>query len=257
MSAIRWTWVCLLFLTSLTRAQDGAQHPLTSAEIRTELFGLKSLGESPASFAVQESETSVGEKKSTGLAALYSLVLPGMGEVYTGSFSSSGKYFLLAEGILWLTYAAFEVYGNSLRDDARTFSAAYAGVNLAGKNDQFFVDVGNFNSVDEYNQKKLQDRQPEKLYDPAAGYGWQWDSDASRKTFDARRVSAEQMYNNQKFVVATVIVNHIASAINAGRAAVVHNSAIDAALRDVEFGARVLGGVENPHGVMLTVQKGF
>ncbi len=257
MSAIRWTAVCLLFLTSLMRAQNLAHPPLTSAEIRTELFGLKSLEENPALFLDQDSTIVVGEKKSTGLAALYSLLLPGMGEVYTGSFSSSGKYFLLAEGILWLTYAAFDVYANSLRDDARTFSATYAGVNLAGKNDQFFVDVGNFNSVDEYNRKKLQDRQPEKLYDPAAGYGWQWDSDASRKTFDARRVSAEQMYNNQKFVIAAVLVNHLASAINAGRAAVVHNSAIDAALRDVEFGARVLGGVENPHGIMVTVQKGF
>ena len=84
------------------------------------------------------------EKKSVGLAAFYSLLIPGMGELYTGAFGSSGKYFLAAEGVLWLTWGAFDVYGNSLRNDSRAYAVSHAGADVTGKNDQFFVDLGNF-----------------------------------------------------------------------------------------------------------------
>jgi hypothetical protein len=99
--------------------------------------------------------------KKPGLAVLYSLLLPGMGEMYADD--ASGKYFLIAEGVLWLTYVVFDVRGTAVQDDARAFSTVQAGVNRAGKSDQFFVDIGNFASMDEYNDKKLRDREPDKL----------------------------------------------------------------------------------------------
>jgi hypothetical protein len=58
------------------------------------------------------------------------------------------------------------------------------------------------------------------------------------------------MYNNKKFVVAAIIINHVASAINAARGAVAHNS-------DLSFRAEVLGGLARPHGMMVTVTKTF
>ena len=170
-----------------------------------------------------QSESS--EKKSVGLAAFYSLLLPGMGELYAGGFES-GKYFLIADGLLWLTFAAFEVSGNSLRDDSRAFAVSRAGVDPAGKDDQYYVDIGNFLDIHEYNEKQLRDREPETLYDPAAGYSWVWDSDASRATYREQRIQSETMYNNNKFVVAGLIVNRVASAINAVRSVVAHNNAL-------------------------------
>lgn len=207
------------------------------------------LGALPADLSLQEG---MGEKKSPALAAVYSLLLPGMGELYAGSFSS-GKYFLIAEGALWLTFAAFEVHGNSLRDDARVYAISRAGVNPQGKDDQYYVDIGNFLDISQYNEKQLRDREPERLYDPAAGYSWQWQSDADRAQYRAERISAETMYNDKKFVVAAVIINHVASAINAARSAVSYN----AGLSDLSFHAEVMGGFVRPHGVMVTVTKAF
>ena len=195
-------------------------------------------------------------KKSVGLAAVYSLLLPGMGELYAEGFGS-GKYFLLAEGALWLTFATFEVYGNALRDDARTFSVSHAGVNPAGKDDQFYVDIGNFLNIDEYNEKQLQDREPEKLYDPAQGYSWRWDADELRLAYREQRVSSETMFNNKKFVVAAILINHVASAINAARAAISHNNAIEDALGDLSLSAGVMGGIRSPHGIVLTLSRSF
>jgi hypothetical protein len=195
-------------------------------------------------------------RKSVGLAAIYSLLLPGMGELYTDGFSS-GKYFLIAEGALWLTYAGFSIYGDALRDDSRAFAVAHAEVALSGKDDQFFVDIGNFMTIDDYNDKKLRDRDLEKVYDPAQGYAWRWDSDLSRSTFREQRVASDNVYNNRKFVLAAVLLNHVASAINAARTAIVRNADENAQQSSLQFGAQVLGGPGNVHGVALTLQKTF
>ncbi len=215
----------------------------------------------PASFSgLQEfqdtppSETS-RDKKSPGLAALYSLLLPGMGELYADGFSS-GKYFTIAEGALWLTYATLDVYGNSIQDDARSFAVSKAGVNTSGKPDQFFIDIGNFVDVYEYNEKQLRDREEEKLYDPNAGYYWRWESDDLRAQYREERINAENVFNNRKFVVAAIIVNHVASAINAARSAISYNAEREAT-GELRFGASVLGSVSHPHGILLTVSKGF
>jgi len=193
-------------------------------------------------------------KKSVGLAAFYSLLLPGMGELYAGGFGT-GRYFLIAEGGLWLTYTGFQVYGDALRGDARAYAVQHAGVNASGKDDQFFVDVSNYLNINDYNQAKLQQRSPDKLYDPAAGYGWQWDSDASRATFKSQRILSENVYNDRKFVVAFIIVNHVASAIDAARAAIAHNKALENPLGDLQMSARLIGGFARPQGILMTFTK--
>jgi hypothetical protein len=206
--------------------------------------GLKSvLPASPAS-----------EKKKVGLAAVYSLLLPGMGELYAGSFSS-GRFFLGAEAALWLTFSTFEVYGNSLRDDSRAYAVQHAGISVAGRTDQYFVDIGNFLNTNDFNNKKLRDRDASLVYD--ASYAWQWDSDASRAAFKGQRIASDNAYNNTKFVVAAIIINHVASAINAARVAIAYNKALQGALGDVQFGAGVMGGWQHPHGIVVTMVKGF
>lgn len=246
---------CCLALLQTTAVGQGMV-PATAFERQLDL-----LQPAPASNPIPPSslltlQAGSSEKKSAGLAALYSLILPGMGELYADGFSS-GKYFLIADGLLWITFAAFEVSGNSLRDDARAFAVSRAGVDLQGKDDQYFVDVGNFLNVDDYNQKQLRDREPDKLYDPAAGYAWQWDSDASRATYREQRIESDNMFNNNKFVVAALIANRVASAINAVRSVIAYNNAIDDLLGDMSFRADVMGGLDSPHGVMVTVTRTF
>jgi len=250
---LRWFFVLVLFPLSSLSAQPAGRLPMTRAEVQADLFRNPS---PPPGAVLQEGGGEVVGKKSVALAALYSLALPGMGELYAGSFSS-GRYFLAAEGVLWLTYAVFQVRADALRDDARTLAVARAGVSLAGKNDQYFVDIGNFLSIDEYNEKKLRDRDADKLYDPALGYGWRWDSDASRAEYRDQRVASDNMYNNRKFVVAVILINHVASAINAARSAVAHNKEVAGSGSGLEIHAEVLGGPLEAHGMMVTVRKNF
>jgi TM2 domain-containing membrane protein YozV len=196
------------------------------------------------------------QKKSVGLAVISSLILPGMGELYGGSLGT-GKYFLIAEGVLWLTYATFGVYGDALRDDARAFAVARAGITTAGKNDQYYIDIGNFLDLNQYNDKKLRDREPSRLYDPAAGFWWAWDTDASRASYRNQRIASENMFNNQKFVLAALLINHVASAINAARSAISHNEQIAGQDQGLRLRADLLGVPGNPRGVMITLVKPF
>ncbi len=253
---MRWLLPGFFFLASSLAAETPPAVRHTLADVRAELLpsGIAAPSDTGIAAAVRQSDA--GTRRTPGLAAVFSLVLPGMGELYAGDFSS-GKYFLVSEGLLWLTYAAFEVYGNSVRDDGRAYAVTYAGVNPAGKNDQFYVDVSNFLSVADYNDKKLRDRTPTLVYDPAAGYGWQWSSDAQRQTFRDLRVRSENMFNNKKFVGAFILINHVASAINAARAAISHNSALSSLIGDAQFSASLLGDPAAPRGIMITLTRGF
>lgn len=254
----RVTWLIFLSLSySRLLLADEPPPPFgTTLEIKHHLFGeLNPAGLTHGTLDL-DSEFQQGEqqKKSVGLAAIYSLLLPGMGELYGGNFEA-GKYFLMGEGVLWLTYTTFEVYGNSLRDDARSFAASRGGVNPSNSDDQFFIDIGNYSSVAAYNEAQLRDRNPDRLYDPAAGYSWQWESEAARLSYRDQRIDSENMYNNQRFVVGAILINHLASAIHAARGVVLRNKGINDQSGEIRFKAGVLGGLSHPHGIVVTVSR--
>ena len=255
MATVRWLLACsmLVAFPLLAGTPETPRRSLT--ELRCELLALPGPPAGDTGVAAAARDVEREGHKAPGLAAVYSLLVPGMGELYAGDFSS-GKYFLISEGALWLTYAAFEVYGDAVRSDARLYAATYAAVNPAGKSDQFYVDVGNFINTAAYNDKKLRDRTPSLVYDPGAGYGWQWGSDAERSTFRSLRVHSENMFNNKKFVGAAILVNHVASAINAARAAIAHNGALKDLLGDLTVSASA-GGAAAPGDFAITLTRGF
>ncbi len=229
-------------LTSRTAIQ---QHLFSNVQLESE--------RSPSPMLLQEAARG---RKSPGLAVLYSLLLPGLGEYYADGYAS-GKVFSIAEAALWLGYATVDIYGTMQRDDARSFAAAHAGIVPAGKDDQFYVDIGNFMNTDEFNDKRLREREPGRLYDANTGFGWQWDTDASRQRFKETRISADNALNNRKFVVAAIVINHIASAINAARAAISHNKDLESSSGALQIKAEVLGGLANAHGVQLRIEQPF
>ncbi|HCV43150.1 MAG TPA: hypothetical protein DGH68_06675, partial [Bacteroidetes bacterium] len=232
MATMKWVALLAFLLPVQSFAVDNSSRVLSRFEVQHDLFVGGTDGLVPSELFPEEG---TAKKKSNGLAAIYSLLLPGMGELYADGFES-GKYFLIAEGVLWLTYATFEIYGNQLRDDSRAFAQSHAGVIPSDKKDQYWVDIGNFIDVYEYNDKKLRDREPGKLYDSPSD-AWRWDTDFSRSQFRDQRIASDHMYNNEKFVVAAILINHVASAINAVRSAIKYNKSLDDALGELDIRA--------------------
>jgi len=172
---------------------------------------------------LQQSETNPG-RKSVFLAVAASVVMPGLGEWYAGNFNESGRFSLGTEGVLWVTYAGLRLHSTWVRDDARLFGSQMAGVSFAGKDTDFEVNVGNFMTVEEYNDAKSTGRESDKMYtDPA--YAWTWTSEAARQRFKDQRIRSDRIKESSKFVLAGMAVNRIISAFAAGRGAAAANRA--------------------------------
>lgn len=248
---------CLFAMIAVSRAQQ-SQPLLTRDAVVRDLFShTRVSGRPPVSIGepTDVSDPGAREKKTIALAALYSLLLPGMGEIYAGD-DGSGKYFTIAEGALWITLGSVHWYATWLQNDARAFAGQHASVVTENKTDQYFVDIGNFSNTYTYNQGVLRAREYFKTYDPNSNFAWNWDSDASRAQFRDMRIAGDEMFNNTKFIAAAIGLNHLISAVNAGRIALAYNKMIDqAALIDVHAG--VMGTLLHPHGVVITLTKHF
>lgn len=243
--SIRWMVISVFAAVSVMTAQS-LQH-----DLRTELSR-------PADRTMSAFQTveAASEKKSPAVAVVYSLLIPGWGEWYVDRFDQ-GRYSLIAETGLWMSYFSLQRYGTWIRNDARQFAVVHANAQIAGKNDQYFVDLGNFNDTYEYNGKKLIDRTPDRLYDADQGYYWRWDTDENRKAYRALRVSGEKVFNNSKFVIGAVIVNHIISAVNAARLARSYNAALDSELGSWRMESSLSGDGTVPDGIRLSLIHAF
>ena len=226
---------CVLSFALNSAFGQGSNGPADLATVRPELYRLQENVSSP-------------EEKSVVLAAGLSLILPGMGELYADNFET-GKYFLIADGVLWLTYAGLSLSSGWVQDDADIYITQHAGASLTGKDDQFRVDVGNYLTVQEYNEAKLRAREYSKLYDPVVYY-WSWDSDPNRSEYRDLRISSDELERNATFALGALVANRLISAFVAGRSAASYNNRV----REEgawNLGARLIGPPLNPHGMEL------
>ncbi|MGE5845236.1 MAG: hypothetical protein ACM34O_00835 [Ignavibacteria bacterium] len=205
------------------------------------------------SFTKDSLLTNNPKKKNTGLAIIYSLLLPGMGELYAESYSS-GKYFTIAEGALWGVYIGMNAYANWQEEKYKSFATSNGGVNTAGKNKEYFANIGVYENIDAYNDAKALERNFAAMYD-AQQYYWSW-SDNDRKRYRSQWTSSEEAYNNIRFVVGGLILNRIMSAINAVRLVSAYNKRQSSEL-GWNFSVGILNQVNLPAGISFNFQSSF
>ncbi len=152
-------------------------------------------------------------EKSPSISAVLSLILPGAGHFYAGRMDV-GKYFLTAEAGLWLGIVGINIYGDAVRDDSRSFAVVHSGINKNGKDDDYFVNIGLFNNIYEYNNYRLSRGEYDKIYDINSHY-WNWDYNNNRELYDEQRKKSERIYNSERIFTAGLIINRIVSAVSA------------------------------------------
>lgn len=152
--------------------------------------------------------------KSTALAILYSLLVPGTGHWYLDRMDV-GKYFVGVEAAALTGLIAMNVHGDNVADDAKSYSVQHAQVtDPGGRDEDFFVNVGNYNNVYEYNNDKLARGEYSLLYDANTQF-WNWDSENNRFIFETQRRDSEEIYNNRIIFGSIMIANRVVSAISA------------------------------------------
>jgi hypothetical protein len=202
-------------------------------------------------------ESSPGQK-SRFLGSVYSLLLPGMGELYAGKFER-GHIPLIAEGVLWLGLIGFNSYGGWIEDDARNFASQHSGANFSGKDDSYDVDIENYDDIYAYNNAKLINRNIDDLYpvDPSSGYYWKWDSAENREKFEDQRIKSDEMYNAVSFFVVGMIANRVWSAIKASLAVRDYNRELQTMSSLPEMRTRLTSYQGKPDGIQFEFNQTF
>jgi hypothetical protein len=154
------------------------------------------------------------EASRGGSAFFKSLLIPGWGQMSLGHKNSALTFFG-SELVMVGGMFALNSYGSAARDDYQSLAAAYAGV-VGEHNHDFYVDVGNWMTVDQYNEQRLRDRSYAALYTTAADH-WSWDSEEHRSEMERARIRSDRAFNSVFYLVGGLAINHIASAIHAGR----------------------------------------
>jgi hypothetical protein len=235
----------ILFLVTVTAFPQSTKNILTlKNEVRENMISRNS---NP--LPVQEEFS----RKSVFLAITYSILLPGMGELYAGNYSS-GKYFTIAEAVFWGTYIGMNTYSNWNKDRYHSFAASNGGVNVAGKDDGYFTNIGIYTDINEYNDDMARNGDFNKMYNTKLDY-WKW-TGSDRTTYRSMWTAGEQAHNNLRFVVGALVLNRVVSAINAARIASAFNKNASQ-----ELGWNLSAGVSSvaslPAGVILNFQYGL
>ena len=156
----------------------------------------------------KEKQYSVGE---TRLLVLKSVILPGWGEHSMGKHKR-GYIFNTTELLGWLSYAAFTLYKDKTRDDMKAFAANHAGIDPDGRSNQYFVDIGNYMNMHDYNEQKRRYRQVNLIY--GDDKAWAWDSKTNQKKFDDMRLKSRLAKRNRNLVTSALILNRLFSVID-------------------------------------------
>jgi len=193
------------------------------------------------------------EKKKPILGILYSLLLPGMGELYADSYSS-GKYFTIAEGALWGVFAGMNIYGKWQEDRYKSFAVSKAGITTESKDEEYYSIISQYLNIEEYNDEKALERKFDEIYPER--FFWKWNSQQEREEYRSLWLSSEQTFNDVRFVVGAMLLNRIASAINAVRLVSAYNKKIQ---EDVSwnFSVGISKPVNLPQFLTINFQKSF
>ena len=207
----------LILISSLAFAQQSQSNSIQNLEL--EIKTLPMSDDSQLNFNLEDS------KKSVGLGVIYSLLLPGMGELYADAYHI-GKYFTIADGVLWGTFIGMNVHANWQENNYKSYAESRAGISNENKDENYYATIGEYNNIDSYNDEKALERNFEDMYDPKF-YFWKWGTNDERKTYRDMWTSSEQTKNDIRFIIGGLILNRVASAINAARLVTSYNNSLE------------------------------
>jgi hypothetical protein len=173
-----------------------------------------------------QDESDVPERKSASRAFFYSLILPGTGEGYVGEKTQS-KVFLGIEIVAWSLVIANMINVNMRQDDYKNYAVQHAFVERSGKGDQYWIDIGKYDTIFEYNEQRIRERDIDAIYPENRFWFWGWDKNDNRFSYDANRIETREIEQKRLYFFGAIVLNHLVSAINALRLANSYNRKLD------------------------------
>ena len=131
---------------------------------------------------------------------LQSLLLPGW-----------ANHYFIREAALWLIFVGSKKTAAWYESDYTAFAEIHANVDMAGKNYLFAVNIGHYNSLDDYNDTNERQRSVNDKYEEGESFDWQWDNSTNRIKYDNMRIKSAILDKYAKFSVGGLILHRMVS----------------------------------------------
>ena len=141
---------------------------------------------------------------------LQSLLLPGWGQHSLGESKRSNKYFI-REAALWLIFVGSKKSADWYESDYTAFAELHANVDMTGKDYLFAVNMGHYDSLDDYNDTKERQRLVNDKYEENKNFDWQWDNSTNRIKYDNMRIKSVTLDKYAKFSIGGLILHRMVS----------------------------------------------
>ena len=154
------------------------------------------------------------KSKKTLNPAIQSALVPGWGQKSL-QYPDRSRLFTYVETGLLISILGSTTYANILKKNYIAFAVEHAAISSAGKNHKYWVDIGNFKTIEDYNDEHLRNREMDDIYDANLRWSWDWDEDSNRNAFEQKRILSDQMKQAATFGAGAIVLNHMVSAIDA------------------------------------------
>ena len=144
---------------------------------------------------------------------LQSLILPGWGQQTLGE-SKRAQSFFIRETALWLICIGGKKAANWYESDYNAFAELHANVDMEGKNYLFSVNLGHYDSFEQYNDTKERQRLVEEKYGEGKGLEWKWDNSINRIKYDEMRIKSVTYDKYARFAIGGLILHRLVSFID-------------------------------------------
>ena len=176
-------------------------------------------------------ETSIPEWRSEGLAMAGSALLPGAGHLYAGE-TGGALLFALAEAAGWTARVLFRQKSDDAKDDAIAFAGDPGDSAATWSFDRWesatHGDAGDL--------RRLYDADRDAFYnrlanDPSYAAGWKGTGEASRQEYRSSYDRSQRFVQRARYAETGLWLNHLVAAVDALRAARMHNLPLTAGTR--------------------------
>ncbi len=228
------------------------------------------LASDDAAPAASPSDGSSAPRTGKRKALLYSLLLPGAGELSLGAKGRAAGFFA-AEGLIWTHYVWYQVAGHLRRDDYIEQARLNAGVGVTSGSDEYWKIVGQYErssgsgpgSYEEEVRREARDAYPD---DPAAqdayvaenlptgNRAWSWSSADLQRAYRSTRANSNRAFDRANYSFAAAILNRIISAIDTQ---ILHRRLARDGQARLDEGTRLLADATPDGGTRLLLRRRF
>lgn len=167
-------------------------------------------------FVVASADQSLAQQPDPKAAFLKSLAVPGWGHHHVDSNNwKRGQYHLAADAVFILSFAGLSIHSNNLQENWFAYGRQESGVPIEGRSRQFQLAVGDYNSLEAYNDYQASSRNWDQLFDDVPENRWKWSGSAERQKYRDLRSRFEQIDQQLPALLGLMVVNRVISGISA------------------------------------------